>query len=144
MASVGQSRETWPSSPPRNVSLAGDAWLKWIVTRLTVVALLALGAVTSHVTETTARVAGLLATTEATAESTSVATAALGAAARNVSNTTALVALLATADTSTRGTAVAVSLGAFTRDVANATATVAGLLLGSYSALSAYWKRKVS
>lgn len=82
----------------------------------TVVALLALGAVTSHVTETTARVAGLLATTEATAESTSVATAALGAAARNVSNTTALVALLATADTSTstRDTAVAVSLGAFT------------------------------
>ena len=137
MASVGQSRETWPSSPPRNVSLAGDAWLKWIVTRLTVVALLALGAVTSHVTESAARVAGLLATTETTAESTSVATTALGAAACNVSNSTTLVTLLATASASATAVA-AVNLGAFTRNVANATAAVAGLLLGSYSALSAY------
>lgn len=80
-------------------------------------------------TEATARVAGLLATTEATAKSTPVATA-LGAAACNVSNPAALVAFLATA--SGRATGVAVTLlGAFARDVTNTTATVAGLLLGS-------------
>lgn len=95
--------------------------------------------------EATARVAGLLATTKATAKSTTttttVATTALGAAACNVSNPAALVAFLTTA--SGRATGVTFSLlGAFARDVTNTTATVAGLLLGSYSALSAYRKKK--
>jgi hypothetical protein len=110
---------------------------------LTVVALLALGAVTAHVTETTARVAGGLASTSiatgtsgatvasttaavAAASSTAVATA-LGAVAGNVTDLAALVALLAAAAaTATHlGTTV---LGALARDVAGTTAAVAGLL----------------
>jgi hypothetical protein len=118
---------------------------------LTVVALLALGAVTAHVTETTARVAGGLASTSvatgtsgttvasttaavATASSTAVATA-LGAVAGNVTDLAALVALLAAAATATHlGTAV---LGALARDVAGTTAAVAGLLSLGRSAFTA-------
>ncbi|KAB8069965.1 hypothetical protein BDV29DRAFT_181772 [Aspergillus leporis] len=96
----------------------------------TVVALLTLSAVTSHVTEATARVAGLLTATK----STSVV-ATLRAVPCNVAHPAALVTLLATSST-----AVAIargSLGAFTRDMANAAAAVTGLLLGSYCTFTA-------
>ena len=116
--------------------------------RQTVVALLALGAVTAHVTETTARVAGSLASasvatgtatvasTAATVSTSSTAVAAtLGAVAGNVTDLTTLVALLAAAATATHlGTAV---LGALARDVAGATAAVARLLSLGRSAFTA-------
>lgn len=113
---------------------------------LTVVALLALGAVTAHVTETTARVAGRLASTTVTTGAGAVATttsskatiavaASLGAVAGNVTDLTALVALLAAATTASHwGTAV---LGALTRDVSSAAATVASLLSLRRAALTA-------
>lgn len=104
-----------------------------------VVALLAVSAVTSHVAESTARVASLrAATTEAAAAAAAVATVVLAAVARNVSDLTALVAFLA-ATLATLGAAVAVTtgLGAITRDVARLAAAVAGLLLGGQGALAA-------
>lgn len=100
----------------------------------TVVALLALGAITGHVAETAARIASLLATTISATISASVATT-LGTAASNVSNLTAFVAFLTAGSSS-----IAIgrtSLRAFTRDVASDAAPVARLLLGSYGAFSA-------
>ena len=102
--------------------------------RLTVVALLALGAVTSHVAEATARIAGLLPTTESASKSAAVATT-LRTAACNVSDLAALVALLTTGRAAV---AIRASLRAFTGDVATDAATVARLLLGGYGAFSAY------
>jgi len=113
-----------------------------------VVALLALGAVTAHVTETTARVAGGLAsasvatgtatvasTAAAVSTSSTAVAATLGAVAGNVTDLTTLVALLAAAATATHlGTAV---LGALARDVAGATAAVARLLSLGRSAFTA-------
>jgi hypothetical protein len=128
------------------------AWhvLEWFVCvsrrALTVVALLALGAVTAHVAEATARVAGGLAGTAAvsalalavaatgTAEATSSVAATLGAVAGNVTLLAALVALLAAGATAHSGATV---LGALTADVAGATAAVAGLLSLGRSALTA-------
>jgi hypothetical protein len=128
------------------------AWhvLEWFVCvlrgALTVVALLALGAVTAHVAEATARVAGGLAGTAAvsalalavaatgTAEATSSVAATLGAVAGNVTLLAALVALLAAGATAHSGATV---LGALTADVASATAAVAGLLSLGRSALTA-------
>lgn len=109
---------------------------------LTVVALLSLGAVTGHVAETTARVAGLLTTTGATetatvvtAETASVVTT-LGAVTGNVTDLSALVALLAT--TTTAAEVVVATLGAFTRKVTGLSAAVASLLLGSLLAFTAF------
>lgn len=99
---------------------------------LTVVALLTLGAVTGHVTEATAGIAGLLPATKAATVSATIATA-LGTAASNVSNLAALVALL-TADR----TSIAFGLRTFTREMTYATATVARFLLGGNSAFPAY------
>jgi hypothetical protein len=129
------------------------AWhvLEWFVCvlrgALTVVALLALGAVTAHVAEATARVAGGLAGTAAvsalalavaatgTAEATTGSVAAtLGAVAGNVTLLAALVALLAAGATAHSGATI---LGALTADVAGATAAVAGLLSLGRSALTA-------
>ncbi|KAE8385161.1 hypothetical protein BDV23DRAFT_165435 [Aspergillus alliaceus] len=96
----------------------------------TVVALLTMGAVTSHVTEATAGVAGLLTATK----STSVA-AALRTVPCNVADPAALITFLATSST-----AVAIAGGclrAFTGNMTNTAATVAGLLLRSYCAFTA-------
>lgn len=109
-----------------------------------VVALLTLCAVTSHVAVSTARVAGLLATAEATV-TTAVATA-LRAVASNVSDLTALVAFLtatSTARESTAGEATVVTAGracllAVAGDVAGLTASVAGLFLGGLGAFTAH------
>lgn len=103
---------------------------------LTVVALLALGAVTAHVTETTARVASGLTGSTVTAAATAVSTTAtaiaatavataLGAVAGNVTPLATLVALLATTSASHAGSTL---LGALTADVASTAAAVAGLL----------------
>jgi hypothetical protein len=90
---------------------------------LTVVALLAVGAVTGHVAETAARVASLLAATEATtattSETTSVATT-LGAVSGNVTDAATLVTLLAAS-----WAVVFTGLRAFAGDVTDTTATVA-------------------
>jgi hypothetical protein len=110
---------------------------------LTVVALLTLSAITSHVAEATARVAGLL-TATGTAKTTTVATAVatavvttLRAVTGDVANLSALVALLA----ATAVVAVA-ALGAFTRKVAGLSASVARLLLGGLLAFTAFGKRQ--
>jgi hypothetical protein len=122
---------------------------------LTVVALLALGAVTAHVTKASAGVAcGLAsstistlaftstATTAEASTATAVASSAVGAAsalravAGNVTPLATLVALLATAWGATHaGTAL---LGALAADVAGTTATVAGLLSLGVLALAAH------
>ena len=81
--------------------------------------------------ETTARVASLLTTAKAT-----TLAAALRAIPSNVTDTAALVALLATTSSSTE-TLGGASL-ALAGDVAYTTAAVAGLLLGSYSAFTAW------
>jgi hypothetical protein len=90
---------------------------------LTVVALLAVSAVTGHVAETATRVASLLAATEATtattSETTSVATT-LGAVSGNVTDAATLVALLAAS-----WAVVFTGLRAFAGDVTDTTATVA-------------------
>ncbi|KAL4986675.1 hypothetical protein BDW68DRAFT_162834 [Aspergillus falconensis] len=96
-----------------------------------VVALLALGAVTGHVAETAAGVAGLLSTTIAASEATSIA-ATLRAVPGDVTNASTLVAFLAAS-----GAIVFTGLGTFARYVTNSTATVAGLLFGGYSAFTA-------
>ena len=136
MASVEQSRETCPISPPNDRLREKCFKIPTVeAARLTVVALLALGAVTSHVAEATARIAGLLPTTESASKSAAVATT-LRTAACNVSDLAALVALLTTGRA-----AVAISranLGVFTGDVTTDAATVARLLLGGYGAFSAY------
>ncbi|KAB8256364.1 hypothetical protein BDV32DRAFT_129100 [Aspergillus pseudonomiae] len=93
----------------------------------TVVTFLTVGAVTSHVTEATARVASLLTAT--------ISTPTLRAVPRNVAYTAALITFLTTSRTT-----VAISRGClrtFTRDMANTTATVAGLLLRRYCAFTA-------
>lgn len=105
--------------------------------RRTVVALLALSAVASHVAETAAGVAGLRTAAEA---ATVAAKPALGTVARDVTDLAALVAFLATAHA---GAAAAVhvtgaGLGAFTGDVARVAAAVAGLRLRGYGAFSAW------
>ena len=113
----------------------GRAVTRQMANLAAVVALLSLRAVTAHVAEAAARVAGSLPTTTvatlAAAVATAVATAAVAAAAlsavpSNVASLTALVAFLATAGTTAdRGTSI---LGALTADVTNTTATVARLL----------------
>jgi hypothetical protein len=102
----------------------------------TVVALLSLGAVTGHVAESTARVAGLGALAVATTVAAAVTTA-LGAVTSNVSDLTALVALLATRGTTVTagGTALA-ALGALTGKVTGHAAAVAGTLLGGLGAVT--------
>jgi hypothetical protein len=115
-----------------------------LVGSLTVVALLALGAVTAHVTEATAGVASGLAgttvsalTTTVTATATEAATVGattLRAVAGNVTLLAALVALLTAGATTTGSTT---SLGALTADVAGTTAAVAGLLSLGRGALAA-------
>lgn len=82
--------------------------------------------------ETTAGVAGLLTTTVAASKATTV-TATLRAVPGDVADASALIALLAAS-----GALVLAGLGAFARDVTDSTATVAGLLLGSYSAFTAW------
>jgi hypothetical protein len=103
----------------------------------TVVALLSLGAVTGHVAESTARVAGLGALAVATTVAAATVTTALGAVTSNVSDLAALVALLATRGTTeaTGGTALA-ALGALTGKVAGHAAAVAGTLLGGLGAVT--------
>lgn len=99
----------------------------------TVVALLSMGAVASHVTESAAGVASLLAPAESTAISACIT--ALRAVTSNVTNPSTLVALLAAS-----GAAEALSrgcLGAFARDVSGSTAAITRLLLGSYCAFTA-------
>ncbi|KAL5046959.1 hypothetical protein BDW71DRAFT_206784 [Aspergillus fruticulosus] len=93
--------------------------------------LLALGAVTGHVAETAAGVAGLLSTTIAASEATSIA-ATLRAVPGDVTNASTLIAFLAAS-----GAIVFTGLGTFARYVTNSTATVAGLLFGGYSAFTA-------
>ncbi len=91
-----------------------------------------MSAVTGHMAKTTTGVAGLLATTIATAtEATSIA-ATLRAVPSNVTDSTTLVALLAAS-----GAVVFTSLGTFARDVTDTATTIAGLLLRSYSAFTA-------
>lgn len=106
------------------------------VRQLTVVALLALSAVASHMAETAAGVASLLAPTVAVAAITAALVAAgLGAVAGDVPDLTALVAFLATA-----GATVVIaggSLGALAGDVTDTTAAVARLLLRRGSAFAA-------
>lgn len=110
---------------------------------LTVVALLALGAVAGHVAEATAGVASLR-TARALAvggvATTTVATATLGAVTGNVADLAALVALLAAAATSgAAAIAGTAALGALARQVAGLAAAVAGTLLGRLGAL-AVWR----
>lgn len=124
-----QSRERWPISPPERKLIVDQSNDLTTEQSLTVVALLALVAVTSHVTEAAARVASLLATT---AEPVATAETTLGAVAGNVTDAAALVALLTTAAAVTIA-----ALGAVTGDVTNATAAVAGLFLGSRGTFAA-------
>jgi len=115
---------------------------------LTVVALLTLGAVTAHVAETAARVAGGLraacssavATSVAASEATTSATAAeaaatvaatLGAVAGDVADLTALVALLATSrPTGAAESAARLGVRALTGQVGRLATVVACLVFG--------------
>lgn len=106
--------------------------------RRTVVALLALSAVASHVAETAAGVAGLRTAAEA---ATVAAKPTLGTVARDVTDLAALIAFLAAAHAGAAAAAVHVTgagLGTFTGDVARVAAAVAGLRLRGYSAFSAW------
>jgi hypothetical protein len=140
LASVGQSRETWPTSPPIHELIADTNLSNSGI--LTVVALLSLGAVTGHVAETTARVAGLLAATGATGASetavvttvTTTVVTTLRAVTRNVADLSALVALLVT----TTAVVAVAALGAFAGKVTSLSATVARLLLGRLLAFTAF------
>lgn len=104
---------------------------------LTVVALLALGAVTAHVAEAAARVAGLAATVAATKAAAAVATAeatteaTLVAVASDVADLAALVALLA--GSAAKATRTGSSIRALAREVVSGTAAVASLLQVSFS-----------
>lgn len=91
-----------------------------------------MSAVTGHMAETTAGVAGLLATPIATSTKATSITATLRAVPSNVTNSTTLVALLAAS-----GPVVFTSLGTFARDMTDTAATIAGFLLGGYSAFAA-------
>ena len=112
------------------------------IRRLTVVALLALGAVAGHVAETTAGVAGLHAVALTTAISATVSTTvpllateatSLRAVAGDVTDLATLVALLSTSTSTSTAELAAWStgsaLGALARQVTGLTASVAGLLL---------------
>lgn len=129
--------------------------LRWAVSAqvtglAAVVALLSLGAVAGHVSDATARVAGLLATTVSTgtaavaSATTTVAgvlvTTSLWAVAGNVSDLGALVALLAgsTAESASGTHALSGWVGAVTADVSGLAALVAGLVLWSLWALTAH------
>lgn len=100
--------------------------------QLTVVALLALGAVTAHVAEATARVAGLATAVPATEAAAAVATAeataeaTLVAVASDVADLAALVALLA--GTAAKATWTGSSVRALAREVVSGTTAVASLL----------------
>lgn len=119
------------------VASALSRGLRWAVSAqvaglATVVALLALGAVARHVANATARVAGLLASTETAAGTATVGTAtvtsvlvttggtSLWAVAGNVSDLGALVALLAssTSETASGTHTLSSGVGAVTADVA--------------------------
>lgn len=140
---MGQSRETWPSSPP---ALSANIQIRrGQGGRRTVVALLTLGAITRHMPESAAGVAGLRTTTKPAV----TAEPALRAVARNVADLAALVAFLAAwaawaaSRCAAAGTAVHVAgarLGAFTGDVARGAAAVARFRLGGYSAFPACWE----
>ncbi|KAE8348054.1 hypothetical protein BDV28DRAFT_144440 [Aspergillus coremiiformis] len=96
----------------------------------TVVTLLTVGAVPSHVTEATTGIAGLLAATEPTSIAATLRTISC-----NVADPAALITFLATGSTTigiTRG-----CLRTFAGDMANTTATVTGLFLRSYCAFTA-------
>jgi hypothetical protein len=108
-----------------------------------VVALLALGAVTRHVAETTAGVAGLTARSAVTLTTLLLVTTllleatlltTLGAVAGNVADLTTLVAFLRSAHTGT--TTGSTTLGALAGDVTSLTTSVAGLLLLGVGALA--------
>lgn len=112
----------------------GRAVARQVANLTTVVALLTLGAVTAHVSETTAGVAGRLpgtatvttltaAVATAAVASTSVAAATLAAVSGDVAGLAALVAFLTTTGTATDGRASV--LGALTADVANSATAVA-------------------
>lgn len=113
----------------------GLEWAKHtrIARTRTVVALLTLGAVTGHVAETAARVAGLGAAAVGGVATAAVVTTTLGAVAGNVADLTALVALLAAAGSTTVAVA---TLGALARQVTGLAAAVAGALLGRLGALA--------
>jgi len=116
----------------------------------TVVAFLALGTITGHVSVTTARVASLstvvatVTTTTAVSTisiATVVITTSLWAVTGNVSNFRALVALLgraATRKTTTAGSSISSWVLAVPRDVTGLTALVASLVLGTLRALTAH------
>lgn len=117
---------------------------------LTVVALLALGAVAGHVAEATAGVASLRTARALTVGGVATATVVtttltttLGAVTGNVADLAALVALLAAAAAATTSGAAAIAgtaaLGALARQVAGLAAAVAGTLLGRLGAL-AVWR----
>lgn len=102
----------------------------------TVVALLTLSAIASHMTEATARIASLLAAA-AVAIATVIASA-LMAVTSNVADLAALVAFLTAACAAACAAAVAVvRLSAFARDMAYTAAAIAGLFLRSCSAFTA-------
>ena len=116
--------------------------------KYTVVALLALCAVASHVAVSTAGVAGLLASAKATTGGSSVATASVAATLRAVTSDMAdgatLVAFLASrtaGEAAARGL-IAVTTGAtawaFARDVSGLATAVARFLLGCYGAFTAW------
>ena len=149
MDSDGQSRDRCPTSPPiSELVLVGVCGNKC---RLTVVALLALGAVTAHMTVAAARVALLttllaaitasvassvatattsaVAAATATAEATAVA--ALGAVASYMPDLTALIALLpratAAAEAAAAASASTSTLWALAGEMAGAATAVACL-----------------
>jgi len=140
--SPGGSHAT--SGQPRRlvvVSIVHDGLCACALPRLlTVVALLALGAVTAHVAEATARIARGLAgaavstlaptvpSTAAVAALLLAVAAALRAVAGNVALLAALVALLAARSAATATHLWSAVLGAFARDVAGSPAAVARLL----------------
>lgn len=109
--------------------------------RLTVVALLPMGTVASHVAVSAAGVAGLLAPAKSAAKSASVT--ALRAVTSNVTNPSTLVALLAAS-----GAAVATlggaGLGAFAREMSGSSAAITRLFLGSYCAFTACRTPRIS
>lgn len=126
-----QSRERCPTSPPtKDVSCCILNFWGGGQGEHTVVTLLALGAITAHVAETTTRVACLTtahaAAITATTVTSSVATSRR-AIARNVADFATLVAFLASRTVAHAATTTTACLRAVTGDVTGLAALVTGL-----------------
>jgi hypothetical protein len=127
-----------------------------ITSELTVVAFLALGTVTRHVTEATASVACLAAATTSpssvavsapVASSTAISTApALSAVACNVTNLAALVTFLAAAAATATGVAATTRIATTTTTTAPSTATtaLARFLVGAFTGNMAFLTTSVA